>query len=71
MFMDGEIGLALAHGRSMRAFSRDVQGLVDEMDADIRSLRGQLTATREALADERAKRLRAEMNLRRVLDMPV
>ena len=58
----------------MRTFSRDVQGLVDELDSDIVSLRRQLKAAQAALDTERATRQSLEFEvdrLNRLLDMPV
>lgn len=73
-FTDTEVGMAMAHQRSMRAFSRDAQGLVDEMDRDIVELRAQLAACREVILDERAGRLAAELKvgkLQALLDLPI
>ncbi|MGV8953117.1 MAG: hypothetical protein ACOH2M_18610 [Cypionkella sp.] len=46
MFTDTEIGIINANRRANRAFSNDVQGLIDEMDDDIISLRRQLAAAK-------------------------
>ena len=74
MFTDTEIGMAMSHSRSMRAFSNDAQGLVNEMDRDIVTLRNKLAAALDALADERALRLATELKLsrlNRLLDTPL
>lgn len=74
MFTDTELGMALAHGRQMKSFGRDAQGLVDELDNDITVLRAQLAAVRAELADELALRLSVEMKLaklNRILDTPI
>lgn len=73
-FTDTEVGMSMAHQRQMRTFRRDVQGLIDEMDDDIVSLRGRLKAALADLDTERAGRqsLQFEVDrLNRLLDVPL
>lgn len=56
MFSDELIGLDIAHRREMRQFGQEAQGLVNELDADIRRLRRQLATAQRANGDLRLER---------------
>lgn len=62
------VGLDIAHRREQRQLATQAQGLVDELDQDIRSLRRQLAAAQRANAGlvlERGRR-NNEVLLRRM-----
>lgn len=67
MFSDELIGMDIAHRRELRQFGQQAQGLVDELDADIRRLRRQLAAAQRSNGElllERGRRNNARLMAR-------
>ena len=71
MFTDTEVGLALGYRRNMDRVTENAQTIIDDKNSDIAMLQAALRRARAELADERAKRIAAEMRLEEILDMPV
>lgn len=71
MFTDTEVGLALGYRRNVDRVTENAQTIIDDKNSDIAMLQAALRRARAELADERAKRIAAEMRLEEILDMPV
>jgi hypothetical protein len=71
MFTDTEVALKIGYDRTIRAYERGARAIVDRKDSEIAMLTAALQDARAELAQERAKRIAAELRIEEILDTPI
>ena len=71
MITDTELGLKMGYDRTIRALEVGAQRIVDRQGDEIAMLTRALQDARNELAQERARRIAAEIKIERLLDTPI